>query len=212
MKVVTNPAYPFLADFFCHLSDRFETEGITIYEGRNVLKRFNIEGCELVVKSFKVPFFVNRVVYALFRKSKARRSYEYAFEILKRGSNTPEPLGYIEEYKHGLLNHSYSVSAYSGASDIREYMNGQLKDKNLLTALGVFIASLHQAGIFHIDLSPGNILYYKEQETFRFTLVDINRMQFKKITVRDAIRNFSRLAISRAVSYTHLTLPTNSLV
>ena len=82
MKVVTNPAYPFLADFFCHLSDRFETEGTTIYEGRNVLKRFNIEGCELVVKSFKVPFFVNRVVYALFRKSKARRSYEYAFEIL----------------------------------------------------------------------------------------------------------------------------------
>ena len=54
MKVVTNPAYPFLADFFCHLSDRFETEGTTIYEGRNVLKRFNIEGCELVVKSFKV--------------------------------------------------------------------------------------------------------------------------------------------------------------
>ena len=39
MKVVTNPAYPFLADFFCHLSDRFETEGTTIYEGRNVLKR-----------------------------------------------------------------------------------------------------------------------------------------------------------------------------
>ena len=129
MKVVTNPAYPFLADFFCHLSDRFETEGTTIYEGRNVLKRFNIEGCELVVKSFKVPFFVNRVIYTLFRKSKARRSYEYAFEILKRGSNTPEPLGYIEEYKHGLLSHSYSVSAYSGASDIREYMNGQLKDK-----------------------------------------------------------------------------------
>lgn len=197
MKVVTNPAYPFLADFFCHLSDCFETEGTTIYEERNVLKRFNIEGCELVVKSFKVPFFVNRVIYTLFRKSKARRSYEYAFEILKRGSNTPEPLGYIEEYKHGLLSHSYSVSAYSGASDIREYMNGQLKDKTLLIALGVFIASLHQAGIFHIDLSPGNILYYKEQETFRFTLVDINRMQFKKITVQDAIRNFSRLAISR---------------
>ena len=30
MKVVTNPAYPFLADFFCHLSDCFETEGTTI--------------------------------------------------------------------------------------------------------------------------------------------------------------------------------------
>ena len=67
MKVVTNPAYPFLADFFCHLSDRFETEGITIYEGRNVLKRFNIEGCELVVKSFKVPFFVSESVRSRFR-------------------------------------------------------------------------------------------------------------------------------------------------
>ena len=94
MKVVTNPAYPFLADFFCHLSDRFETEGITIYEGRNVLQRFNIEECELVVKSFMVPFFVNRVVYTLFRKSKARRSYEYAFEVLKRGRHPPDSRGY----------------------------------------------------------------------------------------------------------------------
>ena len=125
MKVVTNPAYPFLTLFLSHLSDRFETEGTTIYEGRNMLKRFNIEGCELVVKSFKVPLFVNRVVYTFFRKSKARRSYEYAFELLKRGSSTPEPLGYIEVYKHGLFKYSYSVSAYSEATDIREYMNGQ---------------------------------------------------------------------------------------
>ena len=62
MKVVTNPAYPFLADFFCHLSDRFETEGITMYEGRNVLKRFNIEGWVLGGKWVEVPFCVHRGV------------------------------------------------------------------------------------------------------------------------------------------------------
>lgn len=197
MKVVINPAYPFLTDFLYHLPMNFEKEGTKIYEGRNVLKRFNMDEVDLVVKSFKVPFFINRIIYTLFRKSKARRSYEYAFEILKRGSSTPEPLGYIEVYEYGLLTHSYSISAYSKYSDIREYMNGQLNDKVLWKALGGFIAHLHEVGIFHVDLSPGNILYYKEQDTFCFTLVDINRMKFKKIAMQDAIKNFSRLAISR---------------
>lgn len=197
MKVIVNPSYPFLRQFLCRLPERFESEGVVIYEGRNILKRFNVEGCELVVKSFKVPFLVNRIIYSLFRKSKARRSYEHAFEILKRGCCTPDPIGYIEEYKYGLLTRSYSISAYSKYSDIRRYMNGELKDRAFGTALGDFIAHLHQVGIYHIDLSPGNILYDKEQGEFLFSLVDINRMQFKKISEQDALRNFSRLAISR---------------
>ena len=60
-----------------------------------------------------------------------------------------------------------------------------------------FLLPILTSGNFSLDLITGNILSYKEQETFRFTLVDINRMQFKKITVRDAVKNFSRLAISR---------------
>ena len=41
MKVVTNPAYPFLADFFCHLSDRFETE-VTFFSTITKIRAFKI--------------------------------------------------------------------------------------------------------------------------------------------------------------------------
>ncbi|QRE24688.1 Kdo domain containing protein, partial [Flavobacterium psychrophilum] len=50
----------------------------------------------LNVKSFKIPFFFNGIVYKFFRKSKAERSYNYAKILSEKGIGTPNPIGFYE--------------------------------------------------------------------------------------------------------------------
>ena len=55
MKVVINPKYNFLTDFIYHLPGCFFKDGETIYQGRNILKKYDIQGYRLIVKRFKRP-------------------------------------------------------------------------------------------------------------------------------------------------------------
>lgn len=203
MKIVINPEYSFLTDFINDLPESFSSEGEIIYNERNVLKRYQVRGVDMIVKSFKVPILVNRIAYAFFRKSKACRSYEYALEILKRGGNTPAPIAYIEEYKNGLLNRSYYISIFDArATTIREYMDGSILDAEVMWRSFVrFTINIHRSGILHIDYSPGNVLMgTKPDGSFRFSLIDINRLRFKEVSREEALSNFDRLALSVEVS------------
>lgn len=200
MKVVINPAYSFLSDFINNLPDYFESEGEVIYEGRNTIKQYSIKNIDIAVKSFKVPLLVNRLAYTYFRKSKAARSYHYAFEIKRRGFLTPDPIAYVETYKVGLLKRSYFVSVYDSASEtVRSLMAGEnVPDaENKLRSFASFTAALHEAGIYHVDYSPGNVLIKNlSDSTYSFSLIDINRMQFKQVSKKDAYVNFARLSFS----------------
>ncbi|WP_195374802.1 MULTISPECIES: hypothetical protein [Parabacteroides] len=203
MKIVINPEYSFLTDFINDLPENFSSEGEIIYNERNVLKRYQVQGVDMIVKSFKVPILVNRIAYAFFRKSKACRSYEYALEILKRGGNTPAPIAYIEEYKNGLLNRSYYISIFDArATTIREYMDGSILDAEVMWRSFVrFTINIHRSGILHIDYSPGNILMEMNPDgSYLFSLIDINRLCFKKVSEEEALCNFDRLALSVDVS------------
>ena len=79
--------------------ENFTTTGVIFGNGkRNTIKLFELEGKTINVKSFKVPSFYNKVVYKFFRKSKARRSYEYANRLLKYGIGTPQPIAFAENF------------------------------------------------------------------------------------------------------------------
>lgn len=58
-----------------------------------------MNGLEINVKRYRVPIFINRIAYTFFRKSKACRAYNNAFEVIKRGFETPESIAYIEEFR-----------------------------------------------------------------------------------------------------------------
>lgn len=87
--------------------------GSLIYKGRNELREYNYKGKNLVIKSFAKPNLINRIVYGLFRSSKAQRSYEYANMLLKAGIGTPEPVGYCTERIGLLFTRSYYISLKS---------------------------------------------------------------------------------------------------
>lgn len=201
MRICINPAYSSLEDFVKNIPGRFENEGDLLYDGRNTLKVYQIDGVDLVVKRFRVPNFVNQWVYTLLRPSKAERSYRFAVKLLSKGIKTPDPVAFAEEKKWGKLTHSYYICLFEKkASHIRKPMLGENVPSGFFPELAAFIANLHANNILFKDLSPGNILYYYENDKPIFSIIDINRMLFKKhLSMNERIKNFERISKDPAV-------------
>ena len=201
MKIVINPAYAVLNSFITKIPVLFEQEGELVYIARNQLRHYSVEGYDVIVKRYKQPHLINRIAYTYIRPSKAKRAYEYALKLLKLGINSPAPIAYIEQYKSGLLTYGYFISIYEKKySVIRDFMSGIQTDDSLLKELAFYIADLHSKGVLHLDMSPGNILYYKEETNYNFTLIDINRMQFlPTVSKIKRFKSFKRLAENESV-------------
>ncbi len=179
--------------------ESFSTTGKMFIDGkRNKIKLFEVEGRTLNVKAFKVPSLLNKIVYQYFRKSKAKRSYEFANKLLENEIGTPEPIAYLENSNLVGLKDSYYVSehliadlTYRELVEIPNYPDGD----NILRQFTRFSYLLHQKGIEFKDHSPGNTLIKKDTKgTYNFFLVDLNRMEFhNKMSFELRMRNLCRL-------------------
>ena len=202
MRVIVNPKYAHLQKEIEEIPRSFQKERDVVYDGRNILKRISLDNVDVVVKSFKKPHIINRVVYSYFRQSKAARSYIYSMELQKHGFNTPEPIAMIEQFQKGLLTNSYYVCSYDNGETVRYLMDGKVEgNEDKLLAFARYTFALHQAGILHLDYSPGNILIHQNgANEYSFSLVDVNRMQLlPEIDCDKVCRNMCRLCISREV-------------
>ena len=180
-------------DFLLDIKQYFEQNDQTIHKARNELKIIPYEGNEFVVKSFKKPNIIRRIVYTFFRSSKAKKSYEYSIKIKPF---TPKPIGYIEFYESALLGQSYFVAEkFDYDFTIREpLLDGKFPDREkIFEAFALFTYELHQNQILHKDYSPGNILIKKEGQSYLFKVVDINRMEFKELSTNERLANFDKL-------------------
>jgi len=179
--------------FLKNIKAYFSSSDATIHKARNEIKVLMHANHKVVVKSFKVPHAINRVVYSFFRESKAKKSYDYSMKISKF---VPTPIGYIEFKEMGLLKKSYFISeAFDYDFTIREpLLNTEfLRKEEILKAFARFTWELHENEILHKDYSPGNILIKEESGVFIFKIVDINRMEFKSLTLDERLKNFSML-------------------
>jgi len=186
-ETIDNSYNSFVKDIQKH----FQSSTSTIHKARNEIKIIN----NFVVKSFKKPSFLKSIIYSL-TPSKAKRSYLYS---LKLKEFAPKPIGYIEFYKNNLLQDSYFVSEkFEYDFTIREVLlDKNFKDrKKILKEFANFSYRLHNNDILHLDYSPGNILIRVEQGEYIFKVVDLNRMKFKKLTIKDRMKNFAKLWIS----------------
>jgi serine/threonine protein kinase len=198
MNVMINPGYDYLRDWIEAIPDSFDREGDVIYRARNVIKVFSPgNGLVVNVKKFRRPHFFNRIVYTFFKKSKACRSYYYTLRISEKGFETAGPVAFIEVHKGGLLSDSYYVSLQCrDVREIREYYSGPLAgNERLMDAFARYSAALHDAGVYHLDYSPGNILFREDPASgeYHFIPVDVNRMKFMPVSPDRGCRNFARL-------------------
>ena len=167
-------------------------EGEVIFHGRNTLRR--VDGA--VVKQFAMPSWWLGIIYGLFCKSKAQRSYAYAQRM---EGLTPSPIAYREVRVCGLLRESWYVCQESACKHTFNELIGQPDfphRKQILEAIGRFTAELHQRGVLHRDYSGGNILF--NEDGSRVEVIDLNRITFcKMISQTRRLRNFERLNIDR---------------
>lgn len=196
MKVHIHPDYLKHKSFIRNIpSGNYEVEEVYCNK-RNTVERVRIGDSFFVVKRYKRPTLANCVIYTWFRKSKARRSFEYAERLLKEGVATAEPIAYIEIKKHGFFHTGYFISEFIPHPTLNKIED--LSQEDLDLAKGDFIqftANLHKRNIIPLDYNKGNIFFYKEGEHFNFALVDINRILFKKTTLKIQVKAFEQLGL-----------------
>ena len=201
MNVIINPAYSKLETFIRQLPVSFSKGGDLIYEARNQIKRFKEQGVDMTVKCYKVPIRVNRFIYAFFRPSKAKRAYEYAIYLLNKGIRTPEPIAYIEVKKGLVFYQGYFVSKMENYPRMmRDFYNSIGTGEHILREFAKFTLKVHEAGVLHLDYSPGNVLFEEVGNDVHFSLVDLNRMRFGKLSRKECLRNFDRISPSDEVT------------
>jgi len=181
----------------------FRDSGVLFEEGkRNRIKVFKTDDLDINIKSFRKPKFFNKLIYRYFRKSKAKRSFEFACLLLEKGIGTPKPIAYYENFDLIGLKDSYYVSEHLNCDltfrtivDDSNYENHDL----ILRQFTRFSFLLHEKGVEFLDHSPGNTLIKKvAPDTYEFYLVDLNRMKFhQNLDFKTRMRNLSHLTLKR---------------
>ncbi|MDT0675984.1 lipopolysaccharide kinase InaA family protein [Autumnicola musiva] len=190
---------------YCHeskshieaLISNFHKEGEILSAGkRNSIKIFDLKGKKINIKSFKIPNLINTITYRFFRKSKAERSFVYAETLLSKGIGTPSPIAFAENTSAFAFRDSYYISEHLDYDlTYRELVtNPEYPDnEQILRAFTRFTHKLHEEGVEFLDHSPGNTLIQLENGNYKFFLVDLNRMNFRKLNFEKRMKNFSRL-------------------
>lgn len=198
MKSVFSKTYTDRAQEITTMIAGFDTQGELFIAGqRNMIKLFHLSDVTLNVKSFRIPNLVNQIAYKYFRRSKARRSFDFANVLLAKGIGTPQPVAYFE-CGSALLSKSYYISEQLVADlTFRELTNdlNYPDHENILRQFTQFTFELHEKGIEFLDHTPGNTLIRKIDEgKYEFFLVDLNRMRFhNSIDFNTRIANMSKL-------------------
>lgn len=187
--------YHSLLPSFEGIREIFNRDTHSIHKARNELKIIELDDIKTVIKSFKIPHLLNRIVYTYFRKSKAYKSYHNALHLEELGISTPKPIALIEFFESGFLGESFFVSEYFEYDfTIRTPLLEPLEDREaIFVAFAAYTYGLHQKGIWHLDYSPGNILIKRTVNGYEFSIVDINRMEFREITPLQGCENFNKL-------------------
>ncbi len=194
-QTTLNPKYESCYNFCEDIETRFETQKESIHKARNEIKKIACDNYSFVIKSFKVPNFFNRLIYTYIRGSKAQKSYDNALRLQSLDINTPEPIAVLKEFTPTLHKSFFISIAFDYDFTIREpLLDHDFEEREqIFQEFARFTAELHDKGVLHKDYSPGNILIKKENNSYIFSIVDINRMQFKVLSEEERFKNFSRL-------------------
>ena len=179
--------------------DHFLIEGKILVNGqRNIIKLFEFEEITLSIKSFKKPNLINKIAYRYFRKSKARRSFEFASKLMEMQIGTPQPVAFFENYDFiGLKESYYACEHLENVFEFREIVQNEAFENRdfIIRKFTEFTFIMHEKGIEFLDHSPGNTLIHKNADgSYSFFLVDLNRMKFHEtLDFNTRMKNLSKI-------------------
>ncbi|MFT3738273.1 MAG: lipopolysaccharide kinase InaA family protein [Breznakibacter sp.] len=191
-----HPAYKAKRPYLENAIGDFDHQGQFLQRSRNHVKVVAVGDECVVIKSFVRITWANRIIYGLFRKSKAQRAYENALLLIGHGIDTPFPLAYADWRRGPLLYRSFFVSKYVEYKSCKELFEHPLPEcADALGQFGRFLNRLHRSGIFHGDLNLNNVLYSVNNTNYSFWLIDNNRLRLKSYTRRRGLRNLRRIRL-----------------
>ncbi len=141
----------------------------------------------IVIKQFKIPGLWRRCLD--WRKpSKAMRSWNGAQELLRRGLPTPTPLagllssqkGKPEFYICADFQPDYSArDIFTGLAG-NAHLEPDMSPADWYASISVFLARMHDRGVYFRDLSAGNLLLRRcpGGGLFEYSLIDTARARF----------------------------------
>lgn len=182
----------------------------TIHWGRNYLFRTRLETpnglLEVVVKQHRSGGLKDRLRERR-GGGKAARSWRMARAFQAAGVPTPDPLMLVEpreeagasffvsRFVPGVIEARYLLRAAQAGREREEFP--QIDLGVFLTELGRMLRQMHEAGLFHRDLSIGNVLIEPSTPP-RLYLVDLNRARQKpRLSTVERTRDLCRLTLFR---------------
>lgn len=202
-NITVNPQFRTLTPFIQSIP-RLWAEGVgeVIYRGRNELRLMVApDGTELIVKRFRRPNIINRLIYGTLRHTKGRRSFDFSRAYIDAGVPTPMPVAHLNRRNAiGLLDDDYYVSLRSSApliySDL--FLPGHADAiEPVMKEIARVTARIHSAGLRHLDYGRGNILWQLMPDgTVALDIVDVNRQRRGPVGLDAACRNLERLPMT----------------
>ena len=196
MQIILNPKYEHLRPFVENLDEHFAT-GRSLRESRNSIRVCTFEGLELNVKRYHRPRGLQALVYSFLRKPKGLRAYLHAALIREAGMETPEEVAYVERRRGGIIDETFFICLQSPYKRrFYEFAEAEMtaETRSIIEQFARETARLHEAGIVHLDFSPGNILFDKcDDGRWHFSLVDTNRLRRGPVDIVSGCANFARL-------------------
>ncbi len=143
------------------------------------------------------------------KPSKAKRSWNGAMELMRRGVGTAMPVAFFEHrndptlrknfYICEFVQHDFAISeAFVAFSQGAQQFKG-VTHETLYRAFARFSAHMHGAGIYFRDFSGGNILVQRHETDIRFVLIDTARLHAypkgvpRKLGLADLTRALNKL-------------------
>lgn len=160
----------------------------------------------IVVKRALVTKWHKKVLDCL-KPSKARRSWNGACELLRRGIETPRPIAFFEQAAKTAWTENFYLCAFEpGDLSVRRYFTAYAQGSDthegmaapeFYRLLATFLLNMHRRGVYFRDLSAGNILVLKEEDGgIRFSLIDTARARFydRPASMRQRLSDLKRIA------------------
>ncbi len=140
----------------------------------------------MVVKRSQVNAWHKKILQR-WKPSKAERSWNGSWELLRRGCATPRPIAFLEHRQQPSIRNSYFLCEKSSADgSVRKAFNAfaagsdyqGMTAATFYTQLAEFLGEMHQRGVYFRDLSAGNVLVKMVDGQAAFELIDTARAWF----------------------------------
>ncbi len=182
-------------------------EATKIYKQKiNLVARLDSETGPLIIKLFgwrnPLHFLLSPTM-----PSRAEISWRIANCLIDAGVRTPEPLFVYTLRKYGFTYDNFYISrSVEQHQSLRQYLKSEpdlTHAETVVIDLANNLSNLHEAGILHRDLTPGNVLIDNQDKTY---LVDLNRTKVcSRLTYSQRLRDLAKLNFK--YSQPHLEQP-----